>query len=348
MRESFDTESALQNPRDEFRAYQILVDAQGADAGKILRKISIAHTAFPQISIYDASITAVVPNPIYRGVEVLKDGKPTFASKFVNLTVPRAAQSNFERVMGFYADQLGRFGFDGDLDGVGARVHASVNTQRLMPVDLLGMRQNAAWMAPWKMFVFGAGGDEIGALAEAIDVVGHEFTHAVISHSSDLEYVGQSGALNEHLADVFGAMIQEHFDKGSNPYLIGESVLRGELAQQAEALRDMWDPHKSLSKQPAHVSETPAEFGAGCAPSESNDNCGVHILSGIPNRAFALVASQLGWAEAYELFYRVMTERLRTNSDFKDYRDQVLDECERTLSTKACGAIRGSFAQVGL
>src|SRR5690606_23236196 len=125
-------------------------------------------------------------------------------------------------------------------------------------------------------------------------------------------------------------------EHGARPFLIGDTVLRGSLASQAEALRDMAEPNKGLEWQPAKMSEIPSQYGSGCTPSATNDNCGVHILSGIPNRAAALMIRSLGWNKTQRLFYRVMTERLRTDSDFADYRNQLLGECSTSLSAGDC------------
>ena len=43
--------------------------------------------------------------------------------------------------------------------------------------------------------------------AGADDVVGHEMTHGVIDRNSDLFYWGQSGAINESLADIMGEIV---------------------------------------------------------------------------------------------------------------------------------------------
>ncbi len=44
--------------------------------------------------------------------------------------------------------------------------------------------------------------------ADAVDVVGHELTHGVIERYSNLFYWGQSGAINESIADVLGEIVQ--------------------------------------------------------------------------------------------------------------------------------------------
>lgn len=320
----------------------VQVIANGKRAGRIHKVLNLTHAKAP-ISIYDASVTLVVPNPIYKGIKVLENGKETFVGKSLVSTEARKANENLERTSDFYSNFFRRDSYDGN----NAEINASVNVQKFAFLDVLGMAQNAAWMGPWKMFVFGAGGDQLGNFASSLDVVGHEFTHAVIETTSALEYQSQSGALNEHFADVFGAIVQEHYEHPSNPFLIGESVLRGELKARADALRDMLYPERGLSPQPTTVREIPAKLGKGCVADSKNDNCGVHILSGIPNRAAALIIQRVGWRTSYEFFYRVMTQRLRSNSDFSDYGNQLLDECRGdSLPSGTCSVVEQALAAV--
>jgi len=330
---------------DGSRAHRVQVIASGFRAGEVIKSLSFAQD-IANITIYDASVSVVVPNPIFKGVKVLENGKKVGLGRRINTDEAEHANASMVSAASYYLNVFKRDSFDGK----SAPLVAAINANRhLSKVDPLGMRQNAAWMGPWKMFVFGSGGDMLGSFAESLDVVGHEFTHAVISSTSNLEYAGQSGALNEHLADVFGATIEEAFEHPKNPFLMGEKCLRGALAAKAEALRDMLYPHKSLGGQPAHMSEIPAEDGEGCIPSNDNDNCGVHGNNGVPNRAGALIIQQLGFQAAAPLFYRVMTVRLRTTSDFADYRNQMMDECATRRGARMnCDVIRKAFADVGL
>src|SRR5262245_41378904 len=48
----------------------------------------------------------------------------------------------------------------------------------------------------------------------SLDVIGHELTHGVVSFTSNLKYFGQSGALNEHFADVFGILVRQWKNDG--------------------------------------------------------------------------------------------------------------------------------------
>jgi len=331
-------------PPQEIQVYAQSSQTQAAGAVHKIR--SLAHGAWSErvapIDIYDSSLTFVVPNPYYKGILVMENGERKLASIAFPVEVAQAAHSSFARVLDFFDYHFGRRSYDGQ----GAVISASVNVQRLGFFDLLGQKQNAAWMGPWKMFIFGAGGDLLGNFAGALDVVGHEFTHAVIGATSDLVYEGESGALNEHLADVFGALVEEEYEPWMESLLIGESVLRGRAKKEANALRDMLHPEKGFSAQPGKVSEITDEFKPGCVPSRTNDNCGVHILSGIPNRAFAVLSAELSQQTLRDLYYRVMTQRLRSSSDFKDYRAQLMDECSLSFDSGVCERVEFALNEV--
>ncbi len=335
---------SLREGDDGANPAQIQGVASGPRTGQIVKFKPLERSARGDLNIYDGSIVFVVPNPIFKGVKVLKNGKKVWYSPYGVSEAAAAANLNFSRTLEYYSQTFGRNSFDGQ----GAEINATVNTQRIGFLDILGQKENAAWLGPWKMFTFGAGGARLGALAQALDVVGHEFTHAVVTHTSNLTYEKQSGALNEHMADVFGAMIKQKYENPSNPFLIGAGTLRGDFAKRAEALRDMMDPHKGLSKQPAHMNEIPAQLGENCQPAAENDLCGVHINSGIPNKASALIISKLGWRQTEALFYRVMTARLVSTSNFKDYRNLMLEECQATMPAASCEVVKQAFATVGL
>ncbi|MBD3004560.1 M4 family metallopeptidase [Streptomyces sp. 5-10] len=141
-----------------------------------------------------------------------------------------------------------------------------------------------------QFLVFGMGDGEVfGDFTLGLDVFAHEFGHKLIDGGPRLEYFGQPGALNEHLADVIGVSVREKEakeggdDSGPNWRIGAELFLDGK-----SALRDMKDPgtaydNLALGKDPqvGHMDDYEETF---------MDNGGVHINSGIPNRAFALFA----------------------------------------------------------
>jgi Zn-dependent metalloprotease len=150
----------------------------------------------------------------------------------------------------------------------------------------------------------------------SLDVIGHELTHGVTAFTSNLTYSWQSGALNEHFSDVFGVLVRQ--------WKNGESALKADWtigrevfvpARTRRGVRDMEnpgtaftdDPDLGTDPQPAHLSKI--YTGA-------SDNGGVHINSGIPNRAFVLAAKALGgnaWDVAGQIWYRTLLQLSRTS-----------------------------------
>jgi Zn-dependent metalloprotease len=155
---------------------------------------------------------------------------------------------------------------------------------------------------------------------KSLDVVGHELTHGVQSFTSNLEYQGQSGALNEHFADVGGILIRQWKNGESVAkanWLIGVEVLMP--APTRRGIRDMEHPGTGFTNDP--------ELGTDPQPADmkhlykgSQDNGGVHINSGIPNRAFVLSAQALGgnaWENIGPIWFETMVQ-LTTTSNFAD------------------------------
>jgi len=259
------------------------------------------------------------------------------------------ADQSIRLVRDYFEIEFGRDSYDGR----GSDIEAITRMGRA--IDLFGLKQNAAWDGT--KFLFGSGDkDGLNGFTKAIDVIGHEYTHAVIQTTAELDHDGQSGALDEHLADVFGQYIEVKSESGRNDFLIGESVMTPEIKATAakkygftpEALRDMLNPERGLEPQPNEMRRIPKDYGENCYPSESNDQCGVHLLSGIPNRAIALAVLEIGWDKVVHVVYDVMTERLAKNAQFSDYAREVRNECSRQLSSSDCAAIDNAFKTVGL
>jgi len=182
---------------------------------------------------------------------------------------------------------------------------------------------------------YGNGDNQFLPLGRGIDVAGHEMTHGVVQSTADLQYFGESGAINESMADVFGTMIDR------DDWLIGEDVLRN-----GGALRNMADPHNGAQNgdfvngwQPKHYSER---------YTGNQDNGGVHINSGIPNHAFFLFANEVGIEIAEKVYYRALTTYLTRSSQFKDLRFAVAQAASDLYSADVVSVARAAFDQVGV
>jgi Zn-dependent metalloprotease len=220
----------------------------------------------------------------------------------------------------FYDDVLHRNG----IDGAGMDVISSVHVS-----DPEGHAwENAAWNST--QMVYGEGGHIFhpGSLTSAVEVIGHELTHGVTQFTAALEYRSQSGALNESMSDVFGSLVKQHVrgqTAATADWLIGAGLL---VDPQAKALRSMLEPGTAFphDPQPGKMSDYHE-----LPETERGDNGGVHINSGIPNRAFALVATKLGgnsWDRAGRIWYKTLTEHLHPDSQFTDAAQATLDVAE--------------------
>ena len=86
---------------------------------------------------------------------------------------------------------------------------------------------NAVWSAQDQMMAYGDGdGVQMKQLAYGFDVTAHELTHAVTSSTANLVYSQESGALNEAMSDIMGAVCEAWRDKAvsANTWLVGEEI----------------------------------------------------------------------------------------------------------------------------
>jgi Zn-dependent metalloprotease len=183
------------------------------------------------------------------------------------------------------------------------------------------------------------------------DVLGHEVTHGLVEKTARLPYVGWSGALNEHYADVFGVM----FDR--EDWDVGEDCELG-------TIRSFSDP--TAYHQPRHTDQE-FRIAAGEAPSADNDYGGVHINSGIPNHAAYLMSEggthadsgievrAIGRDKTEQLHFRALTWYMGGASRVMDakiaMRLAALRFAQRNLhgvTYNDCGAVLNAYAAVGV
>lgn len=194
--------------------------------------------------------------------------------------------------------------------------------------------QNAVWNG--SQMVFGDGDGTIfitGCFTKNLDIIGHEFTYGVTAHTANLQYQGESGALNESMSDVFGSMVKQYYlqQKAEDAdWLIGAGIFGPSV--KGHALRSLKAPGTayedlfgSRDPQPAHMQHYSFQpFDSG----------GMHINSGIPNNAFYRVAIGLGgysWEKAGKIWYNALTDsRLKfpATVTFKSFADIT---CEYAL-----------------
>lgn len=190
------------------------------------------------------------------------EGTNTWATDPTYTGNTRAATSlmkNLRRALGWWHSSYSWRSWDGR----GSTLWTSINTNKTP-----GSPDFNAWG--------GGGGIQIGdgttaageTLAMSLETVGHEFMHNVISATSRLVYADESGALNESLADFFGAALTA---TGADRF---NNAQFGELPSGSGSVRNMQNPR--ISRYTNYLVTT-------------NDAGGVHTNSGILNKAHWLV-----------------------------------------------------------
>jgi bacillolysin len=118
----------------------------------------------------------------------------------------------------------------------------------------------------------------------AIDVVGHEFTHAVTDHEANLNYANESGALNESFSDIFGTAIEFYKEGANGDWFIGEDVCRPSHSY----FRDMSNPN-DMGDPDTYLGTYWHPYDSD--PNEDNDWGGVHTNCGVQNYWFYLLSN---------------------------------------------------------
>jgi Zn-dependent metalloprotease len=235
------------------------------------------------------------------------------------------------------------------IDGQGMRLDSTVHY-------LVGY-DNAFWNG--RQMVYGDGDEDLpeqdrlfNRFTIAIDIIGHELTHGVTQYEAGLVYFNQPGALNESFSDVFGSLVKQR--NLSQTAAQGDWIIGGGLFTpnvNGVGIRSMKEPGTAyddpvLGKdpQPGHMDQY---------KNVPYDNGGVHINSGIPNRAFYITAVEMGgyaWEKAGRIWYVTLRDKLSSTASFQDAADltyQVAGELYGVGGLEQV-AVRKGWAEVGI
>lgn len=211
---------------------------------------------------------------------------------------------------------------------------------------------NAFWDG--EQLVFGDGDGEVfGRFTKPPDVLYHEFTHGVVQHTAALVYRGQSGALNESVSDCFASMAKQQANSQSAAdadWLIGDGLFTPDV--QGQALRSMRAPGTAYDDP--RIGKDPQVGSMSDYVETSEDNGGVHINSGIPNRAFYLAATQIGgnsWERAGRIWYDALTGgEVASDTDFAGFARATVTSAEALYGADApeTAAVRAAWDEVGV
>ena len=227
-----------------------------------------------------------------------------------------SAYDNFGDVYDFYFSHHGR----DSIDGSGMTMQAT--TRYCYSVTECPWH-NAQWRNSAQRMYFGDG------YAAADDVVGHELTHGITHHESDLIYTNQSGAINESFSDIWGEFIDQGNGRGTDTdavkWIIGEDLPDG-------GIRSMKDPPNP--PMPENNDRQPDRMGSSYWYSGTNDYGGVHRNSGVGNKLAYLLTdgatfnnytvTGMGVNSVANLYYEVQTDLLTSGADYYDLSTQLM------------------------
>jgi Zn-dependent metalloprotease len=213
---------------------------------------------------------------------------------------------------------------------------------------------NAFWDG--QGMVFGDGdGEMFTDFTLSLDVIGHELAHGVTEFTANLEYHNESGALNESMSDVFGSLVKQWSLKqtaAKADWLIGAAVTTPTL--KMDALRSLKAPGTAFDNdimgkdpQPDHMDNF-----AKLPDTEEGDNGGVHINSGIPNKAFFLAATVIG-GNAWEAAGHIWYEALRGSNPktgFQEFADTTFAQADKLFGAGSAQqqAVLSAWKEVGI
>jgi Zn-dependent metalloprotease len=284
----------------------------------------------PDRTISDAGGTMTIP-----GASVRREGDDPTGDPAVD-----EAYEGLGATFALYSEVYGR----NSIDGTGLPLDATVHYGDLY--------DNAFWDG--ERMVFGDGDGEIFTrFTASLSVIGHELAHGVTQYTAGLVYRDQSGALNESISDVFGALVEQH-SRGQSiteaSWLIGEGIFTADV--EGSALRSLRAPGTAYDDDVLGKDPQPAHFDDYIQTDE--DGGGVHLNSGIPNRAFYLVAESLGgnaWERAGQIWYDAIDgPTLTARADFAQFATATLAAAAQrygSASTEVAAVTEG-WAGVGI
>ena len=289
-----------------------------------------ATGAAPNRSVYDAGHTQNLPGNKKRAEGQAATGDTEVDTSYDWLGV----------TFDFYLKIFQR----NSIDGAGLELISSVHYGR----DY----DNAFWDGG--QMVYGDGDGRLFVeFTRSLDVTGHELTHGITQYTANLDYQGQSGALNESMSDVFGVLIKQyHLNQTADEadWLIGADLLGPDVT--GVALRSMKAPGTAYDDDQLGKDPQPATMDGYVRTDE--DNGGVHINSGIPNKAFYLAATGIGgyaWEKAGKVWYDTLTGgKLGSTADFSTFAGATIDTARDLYgdSSDEVNAVRGAWDGVGV
>lgn len=205
---------------------------------------------------------------------------------------------------------------------------------------------NAYWDGEYSNY--GDGDCNYGPLT-TLEVVGHEFTHGMIDFTSQLVYDGESGAINECMADIFGKYLEYKTAPAHHDWALGHSFI---INPDSKPFRQMDDPG-SLGM--------PAMYNGQNWDSEN----GVHTNSALGNLWYTMIidgrqgvneagvayqVASLGFDKAAQIAFLTNRAYLTESSDYNAFYQYSVAAAEELYGAGSVevNAVKEAWKAVGL
>ncbi len=276
------------------------------------------------------------------------------AAEFDNATFDNAAlDAHFgvEKTYDYFKDIHNRNSYDNNGSLLRSYVHYGSNVN------------NAYWSGSYMLYGDGDRTTNFNVLT-AFDVTAHELGHGVCASTAALAYQRESGAMNEGLSDIWGAVVEHTYLPNKQAFLIGEDI----TLYAPFYLRSMSNP-KSAGQPDTYRGENwiPATAAEGCATPDqnANDYCGVHTNSGVLNHWYYVLVqgktgtndigksysvTGIGFEKAAKIVYRLETAYLSANSTYLNARNFGIQAATDLYGANSAEVIatQDAFYAVGL
>jgi len=218
-------------------------------------------------------------------------------------------------------------------------------------------KNNATWVPARELVEIGKTDPNIFTreFAEDEDILSHEFGHAMIQYRGGFQYINQSGALNESLADVF-AIMRNHYSNDQNAndpntsWILGEGIFKD---TSNIGLRSFKNPGLAYYISPSRRDLQVDNMTSLKTCKIDEDNGGVHINSGIPNHAFYLAATNAqgrSWEKIGKIWFKALDECI-TQSDyvtFSGFAQKTLTIAKRDFDGNIENIVGQAWTSVGV
>ncbi len=224
------------------------------------------------------------------------------------------------------------------LDGKGKCVTSSVHVGKHLC--------NAFWNGYFMIYGDGNLNNYLQPFYRDPMIIYHELTHGLIQYNFPLEYFGESGAINEHVADAFSVIVQHYLDKSPpsegrwNP---GSKI----ITKRNMSLRTFDD---SVAYDYAELGRDDQVKHAKDFYEEEEDFGGVHINSGILNHMFYTFCMELNeniWDKPLKIWFNALMN-IRPNCNFEDFASLLAESCNDLYGEEALNILIKALSHVGI